>query len=87
MRVEGTFRFPASQERVYALLLDPAALAGWALVGLTLIGTLFSMYLTFLEPFVIGATCAWCLTSAVILTLLMLLSVRLPSRPLAAMPR
>ena len=65
----------------------PAGLAGWALVGLTLIGTLFSMYLTFLEPFVIGATCAWCLTSAVILTLLMLLSVRLPSRPLAAMPR
>ncbi|HLF82463.1 MAG TPA: vitamin K epoxide reductase family protein [Anaerolineales bacterium] len=65
----------------------PAGLAGWALVGLTLIGTLFSMYLTFLEPFVIGATCAWCLTSAVILTLLMLLSARLPSRPLAAMPR
>ena len=65
----------------------PAALAGWALVGLTLIGTLFSMYLTFLEPFVIGATCAWCLTSAVILTLLMLLSARLPSRPLAAKPR
>ena len=28
-------------------------------------GTLFSIYLTFLEPFVIGATCMWCLTSAV----------------------
>lgn len=28
MRVEGTYRFPASQERVYALLLDPVALAG-----------------------------------------------------------
>lgn len=27
-------------------------------------GTLFSVYLTFLEPFVIGATCIWCLTSA-----------------------
>ncbi len=27
-------------------------------------GTLFSIYLTFLEPFVIGATCLWCLTSA-----------------------
>ena len=37
-------------------------------------GTLFSIYLTFLEPFVIGATCAWCLTSAVVMTLLMLLS-------------
>jgi uncharacterized membrane protein len=27
-------------------------------------GTAFSVYLTFLEPFVIGATCMWCLTSA-----------------------
>ena len=66
---------------------DRAALATWALVGLTLTGTLFSIYLTFLEPFVIGATCAWCLSSAVILTLLMLLSARLPSRPPAARPR
>jgi uncharacterized membrane protein len=32
---------------------------------------LFSIYLTFLEPFVIGATCAWCLTSALIMTLLL----------------
>ena len=28
MRVEGTYRFPAAPERVYALLLDPAVLAG-----------------------------------------------------------
>jgi uncharacterized membrane protein len=35
---------------------------------------MFSIYLTFLEPFVIGATCIWCLTSAVIITLIMLLS-------------
>ena len=34
-------------------------------------GTLFSLYLTFLEPFVIGASCAWCLTSAVIMALLL----------------
>ena len=27
-------------------------------------GTMFSIYLTFLEPFVIGATCMWCLASA-----------------------
>ncbi|MBN1667272.1 MAG: vitamin K epoxide reductase family protein [Anaerolineales bacterium] len=33
-------------------------------------GLLFSIYLTFLEPFVIGATCAWCLTSAVVMTLI-----------------
>ncbi len=32
---------------------------------MALFGLAFSTYLTFLEPFVIGATCAWCLTSAV----------------------
>ncbi len=46
-----------------------------ALLGITFAGTLFSIYLTFLEPFVIGATCAWCLTSAVVMTVLMLLSL------------
>ena len=54
-------------------------LARWApvaLLGLTLFGTLFSLYLTYLEPFVIRAVCAWCLTSAVIMTVLLLLSVR-----------
>ncbi|MGD2123561.1 MAG: vitamin K epoxide reductase family protein [Gemmatimonadota bacterium] len=45
-----------------------ATLGLWAA---SLFGTLFSVYLTFLEPFVIGATCAWCLTSAVIMTLLL----------------
>ncbi|MEA3351376.1 MAG: vitamin K epoxide reductase family protein, partial [Chloroflexota bacterium] len=43
-----------------------AAQGVWAM---TLFGTLFSIYLTFLEPFVIGATCAWCLASAVVITL------------------
>jgi len=41
-----------------------------SLFALALVGTLFSVYLTFLEPFVLGATCAWCLTSAVLQTLL-----------------
>ena len=36
-----------------------AGLAWPALLAMTLFGTLFSIYLTFLEPFVIGATCAW----------------------------
>jgi len=53
-----------------------ANLATLVLFGLTAFGTLFSIYLTFLEPFVIGATCAWCLTSSIIMTILMLLSVR-----------
>ena len=39
-----------------------------ALWGMAAFGTLFSIYLTFLEPFVIGATCMWCITSAVVQT-------------------
>ena len=38
---------------------------------LALVGTLFSIYLTVLEPFVIGATCMWCVTSAIVMTLLL----------------
>ncbi len=45
-----------------------ARLSVW---GLALFGVLFSAYLTFLEPFVIGATCAWCLTSAVVMALVL----------------
>lgn len=41
-----------------------SSLAIW---GMTWFGILFSIYLTFLEPFVIGATCAWCLTSAIVM--------------------
>lgn len=52
-----------------------------ALVGMALGGVAFSIYLTFLEPFVIGATCAWCLTSAVIMLLILLL---VTPRPLPA---
>jgi uncharacterized membrane protein len=48
-----------------------------ALLVLTFIGVAFSIYLTFLEPFVIGATCVWCLTSA--LVMLMLLYLQAPS--------
>ncbi|MBK6792748.1 MAG: hypothetical protein IPG80_09410 [Anaerolineales bacterium] len=51
-------------------------MANIALFLLSLFGTFFSIYLTFLEPFVIGATCAWCLTSAILMTILMLLTVK-----------
>lgn len=44
--------------------------------GMTLSGVLFSIYLTYLEPFVIRAVCLWCLSSSVIITLLFLLSLR-----------
>jgi uncharacterized membrane protein len=46
-----------------------------AIFAIATLGTLFSMYLTFLEPFVIGATCVWCLSSAVLITLIMLLTL------------
>lgn len=51
------------------------AYAHLALLGMTAFGILFSIYLTFLEPFVIGATCAWCLTSAILMTVLFWLSL------------
>jgi len=44
------------------------------LLPLTVGGTLFAIYLTFLEPFVIGATCSWCLISAILMTALMWLT-------------
>jgi len=53
-----------------------ADLATLSMFGMAVFGTLFSIYLTFLEPFVIGATCAWCLTSAILMTLLMLLLIK-----------
>jgi uncharacterized membrane protein len=48
----------------------PAAIGFWAMAFFAVI---FSLYLTYLEPFVIKAVCIWCLSSAVIVTLLLLL--------------
>jgi uncharacterized membrane protein len=48
----------------------PAAIGFW---GMTFFGVLFSLYLTYLEPFVIRAVCLWCLSSAVVMMLLLLL--------------
>lgn len=62
-------------------------LASNSLFGMVLFGVLFSIYLTYLEIFVIQAVCLWCLSSAVISTLLLLLfgMTRLPSpKPRAA---
>ncbi len=52
-----------------------AGMARPALFGMALFGTLFSIYLTYLEIFVIHAVCIWCLSSAVIITVVMLLSI------------
>ena len=52
------------------------------LLGLTIFGVLFSIYLTCLELFVVRAVCTWCLGSAVATTILMLLVVL----PVAGIP-
>lgn len=63
-------------------------LALLALVGLTIFGTLFSLYLTLLELLVIGAICMWCLTSAVATGLICLLvTTGMVKRPLPPNPQ
>lgn len=52
--------------------LPLAAILQW---GLSFFGVLFSIYLTFLEVFVIHATCSWCVTSAVIMNSILWLSI------------
>ena len=57
-----------------------AVLAIWAMC---VFGVLFSIYLTFLEPFVIGATCMWCISSAVLMIILLLVTTPPAQRALA----
>jgi len=60
-----------------------AGAAGPVMFGMALFGTLFSVYLTYLEIFVIHAVCLWCLSSAVLMATLMLLSLPFITRWLA----
>jgi uncharacterized membrane protein len=50
---------------------------GWntLLAALASVGFLFTLYLTYLELFVIHAICRWCVGSAVIITLIWIVSV------------
>jgi uncharacterized membrane protein len=50
--------------------------ASLAMLGMALFGTFFSIYLTYLEIWVIEAVCIWCLSSAVLITALLLLSIQ-----------
>ena len=58
-----------------SLLVPDREEARLATLGLTLVGFGFSAYLTYRELFSIHAICEWCASSAVILTLLLILSV------------
>lgn len=59
--------------------LRPAALVQrkWnvVLVGLASVGLLFTVYLTYLELFVIHAICRWCVGSAIIITAIWVVAV------------
>jgi uncharacterized membrane protein len=65
-----------------ALLVERATRGGTRTIvsivkfGFAVFGVSFSIYLTFLEPFVIGATCLWCLTSALIMGLVLPLTTQ-----------
>jgi uncharacterized membrane protein len=47
-----------------------------AVFGISFMGVLYSAYLTYLELAVINAICPWCVTSAVLITLIFAMSVR-----------
>jgi len=49
-------------------------LADLGVLGLCLSGWVFSMFLTYVELFILHAICPWCVTSAVMMTLLAILS-------------
>lgn len=54
---------------------DLGYMARMAFFFVSLIGVLFSAYLTYLEIFVIEAICPWCVASAIVMTILFLLSL------------
>jgi len=58
-----------------ALLAPESESSRFATVGLTVVGFGFSAYLTYREVFSIHNICEWCLSSAVIVTILMCLSI------------
>jgi uncharacterized membrane protein len=62
----------------YALLLLSALVRGdagrFAGLLMALVGFGFSAYLTYLELFVIDAICQWCVTSAALMTLLLIVN-------------
>jgi len=61
-------------------------IAAGLLLALSVAGVLFSIYLTYLEVFVIGAVCAWCLTSALIVAAETILAARIAGWRLPAAP-
>lgn len=58
--------------------LKRESVRAWSAVvifGISLVGVLYSAYLTYLELYVIRAVCPWCVASAVIMTLIWMASM------------
>jgi protein-disulfide isomerase/uncharacterized membrane protein/rhodanese-related sulfurtransferase len=69
---------------IFAEPLLPAGLGGASrtlVAGIAGAGFLFSLYLTYLQAFVIHAWCAWCDTSALVVTFIFALAVLELARP------
>jgi uncharacterized membrane protein len=70
---------------IAASLLIPGEAGRAAGMGLAIAGAGFSLYLTYLELFVIDAICQWCVASAVLMVLLAVLTTaRMLRGPAAA---
>lgn len=78
MPVFGVLGYSLLAIIIVAESLFSAQMARWAryiLLGLTGFGFLFSLYLEYLQAFVIHAYCAWCVTSGIVMTGLFVLAV------------
>lgn len=64
--------------RFYGLIRFEKAFKQWSFPLVAMFGVLFSVYLTTLEPFVIGAVCMWCVSSAITMMLMLWLTTPIP---------
>lgn len=67
---------PAASRKFFTIAI-------WAMAW---VGILFAIYLTFLEPFIIGATCAWCITDSIVISAILLFSTQPAKEALAVSP-
>ncbi len=65
----------ALQPRLARRNEQQAAYTALAIFGISLVGVLYSAYLTYIEIYVIYAICRWCVASAVIMAAFFILSV------------
>jgi uncharacterized membrane protein len=59
---------------------DQSSIIILAFFGVTTFGTLYSLYLTYVELFIIHAVCPWCLTSAIAMFVLFIISILILGR-------